>query len=144
MNDTVKAVLGMHDNGYITEHQALEVLRHEAGLTARTPQSEALGRVIDAVSAGTLPPEALKAALTDSKYVIRHTVPVFVYVENGKVARVVGDDERLSEPLKIVPGQTLEGGWMDEDERPLTEEERLKYAADMESSEAWPAWEWGF
>src|SRR5438309_4857675 len=37
-----------------------------------------------------------------SSYVVRHTVPVYVYVEDGRITRVVGDDEKLSEPQKIV------------------------------------------
>jgi hypothetical protein len=80
-----------------------------------------------------------------SSYVIKHTVPVWVYVEDGKITRVVGDDEKLSEPLAIVHGPTAdEGAWTDADERPLTPEEQARYDEAHQATPAWPAWDWGF
>ena len=81
-------------------------------------------------------------------FVVKHTVPVWVYVEDGKITKVVADDGRLSEPQTAVTGKSVEpeddrdASWRDEDEHPITPEQRAEY--DRAKAGEWPAWDWGW
>lgn len=82
--------------------------------------------------------------MAQRKYVMVHTIPVYVYVEDGQVRRVVADDSSLSEPTAIVTGDAVDAGWLDQDEQPLTPEDREQYEQDQTTSEVWPGWDWGW
>jgi hypothetical protein len=87
-------------------------------------------------------------------YVVKHTIPVFVYMDEGKVVKVVADDAAMSEPIAIIDGKNIpmnEGddlmdvGWKDEDEKPISETEADAYKQQTKASkEAWPPWEFGW
>jgi len=75
-------------------------------------------------------------------YVVRHTVPVFVFVDDGRVSKVVVDCESMSAPVSIAEGKNVESDWTDEDEKPLTDEQSARFEADSEFM--WPGWDFGF
>lgn len=78
-------------------------------------------------------------------YVIKHMVPVYVYVKDHHVTKVVvdDDDDHLANPVGIVRGPDLERGWTNEDVRPLSDGDKAQYADDAER-DPWPGWELGW
>lgn len=78
------------------------------------------------------------------KYAVRHTIPVWVYVEDGKVTAVHADDGALSDPLGYVSKEDLDLGWVDEDVRPWRGGSAVAEDYAQSSGSDWPGWEWGW
>lgn len=78
-------------------------------------------------------------------YVVKHTVPVYVFVDpDTGVYRVVVDDDSLSEPIAFITPEDVWNGWLEENERPITKEQEAAYSKDQERTGDWPGWDFGF
>lgn len=74
-------------------------------------------------------------------YVVAHTVPVYVEIDDeGRVDRVVVDDENISPPEGWAPLEP--NGWWNEDLRP-PDPAKLAEINEAEDNQ-WPAWRYGW
>lgn len=85
-------------------------------------------------------------------YAVKFTAPVYVVVDDrGHVSRVVVEDDRLSEPLALVPAEVDPlggGGWGPEREIPwsdVSDVDKQTYAHDASHTpNGWPGWDFGW